>query len=118
MLLAATRRFFLLLVIVGGGAVLVGFSFGSLLGSSANRSISLGLYVAGSILLIGGFLTGNRGPMRRMGEPDSPLSFGRPLRRATPDEMREAVNMTVLLVALGFILLAVAVAVDSRYQLV
>ena len=117
MLLAAARRFVLLLVLVGGGAIVLGLALGLLLGASTNRSVSLGLYIAGSILLIGGFLTGNRGPVRRMGEVDGPMSFGRPLRRATPDEIREAVNMTVLLVVLGFILLAIAVAVDSRYQL-
>ncbi len=118
MLLAAARRFVLLLVLVGGGAVVVGLAFGFLFGSSANRSISLGLYFTGAFLLVGGFLLGNRGPMRRVGEGMGMMSFGRTLRRASPDEMRESVNMTVLLVTLGFILLMLAVAVDSRYELV
>jgi hypothetical protein len=117
-LLAAVRRFLLLLVLVGGGAVVVGLAFGLLLGSSANRSISLGLYLVGAFLLIGGFLLGNRGPLRRAGEEASPMSFGRPLRRATPDEVRDSVNMTVLLIVLGFILLVLAVSIDSRYELV
>ena len=119
MLVAAARRFVILLVLVGGGAVVVGLMFGLLLGSSANRSISLGLYFTGAFLLIGGFLVGNRGPMRRVGEGAGMMSFGRTIcRRASPDEMRESVNVTVLFVTLGFILLALAVAVDSRYELV
>jgi hypothetical protein len=115
---AAARRFLLLLALVGGASVLLGLAFGLLLGSSTNRSISLGLYLSGAFLLVGGFLLGNRGPMRRVGEAGGPMSFGRPLRRATPDEVRDSVNMTVLLVLLGFILLVIAVAVDSRYELV
>ena len=118
MLVAAVRRFVIVLVLVCGGAVVVGFMFGLLLGSSANRSISLGLYFTGAFLLIGGFLVGNRGPMRRVGEGVGMMSFGRTIRRASPDEMRESVNVTVLFVTLGFILLALAVAVDSRYELV
>ena len=118
MLVAALRRFVVILVLVGGGAVVVGLLFGFLLGSSANRSISLGLYFTGAFLLISGFLLGNRGPMRRVGEGTAAMSFGRSLRRASPDEMRESVNLTVLFVALGLILLMVAVAVDSRYELV
>ena len=118
MLVAATRRFLLILVLVGGGAALVGLLFGLALGSSANRSISLGLYFTGAFLLIGGFLLGNRGPMRRAGDGSgTTMSFGRSLRRASPDERRESINLTVLFVALGLVLLMVAIAVDSRYDL-
>jgi hypothetical protein len=118
MLVAAARRFVLLLLIVGGGAIVVGLAFGLLLGTSANRAMSLGLYLTGSFLLVGGFLVGNRGPMRRVGEGIGTMSFGRGVRRASPDEMRESVNMTVLFVTLGFILLMLAVAIDSRYRLI
>jgi hypothetical protein len=118
MVIAAVRRFVLILLVVGGGAAVIGLLFGLLLGSSASRSVSLGLYFTGAFLLIGGFLVGNRGPMRRAGEGVGMMSFGRTLRRASPDEMRESVNMTVLFVTLGFILLMLAVAVDSRYELV
>ena len=118
MLLAAARRFLLLLLLVGGGSVLLGLAFGLLVGSSVNRSISLGLYVSGAFLLVGGFLLGTRGVMRRTGEGGSPMSYGRSLRRATPDEVRDSVNMTVLLIALGFLLLVFAVSIDRRYDLV
>jgi hypothetical protein len=118
-LLAAARRFLLLLAVVGGGAVLLGLAIGLLLGASANRSISLGLYISGAFLLVGGFLLGNRGPVRRLGgEGGGPISVGRPLRRASAEELRDSVNMTVLLVVLGFILLALAVTIDDRYELI
>ncbi len=116
MLLAAARRFVILLTLVGGGAVVLALAFGLLLGSSVNRSISLGLYLAGAFLLVGGFLLGNRGPLRRADE-GAPGSFGRAVRRASPDEMRESVNITVLLVVLGFVLLALGAAIDSRTEL-
>lgn len=118
MLLAAARRFLLLLGAIGGGAVVVGLLFGALLGAPANRSASLGLYVAGSFLLVGGFLLGNRGPLRRDDDGSGAPTIRRALRRATPEEVRDSVNMTVLLVLLGFVLLMVGAAVDSRYELV
>jgi hypothetical protein len=117
MLLAAARRLLLIFLIVGGGAILVGASVGLLVGSSLNRSISLGLYLVGSVLLLGGFLMGSRGPVRRVGE-EGPMTVGRALRRATPEEMRESVNLSFLLVAVGIVLLMLAVAIDRRVDLV
>jgi hypothetical protein len=118
MIAAATRRFLLLLGAIGGGAVAAGLGLGALLGASANRSASLGLYVAGSFLLVGGFLLGNRGPLRRDDDGAGGLAYRRTLRRATPEEVRESVNMTVLLVLLGLVLLLLGAVIDSRYQLV
>jgi hypothetical protein len=115
-LLAAARRFVILLILVGGGGVVLALAFGLLLGSSVNRSISLGLYLAGAFLLVGGFLLGNRGPLRRAGEGD-PVSWGRAVRRASPEEMRDSIHITVLLVVLGFVLLALGAAIDTRYEL-
>jgi hypothetical protein len=118
-LLAAARRFLLLLVCVGGAAVPVRGWVGALTGTSLNRSISLGLYLVGSVLLIGGFLAGSRGPMRRGGEEElAPMTLGRSLRRASPEELRETVNLAAVLVTLGLLLLLVAVAFDKRTDLV
>jgi len=116
-LLAAARRFVVLLVLIGGGAVVVALVLGLLLGSSVNRSVSLGLYLAGAFLLVGGFVLGNRGPVRRADDGGS-RSFGRAVRRASQEEMRDSVNITVLLVVLGAVLLALGAAIDSRYELI
>ena len=98
-------------VIVAGGLVLAALG-----AASPNRAISLGFYGVGAVLAIGGFLLGNRGPYRSgnvRGE-----RFGRSLERATPDDTRASVNMAVLLTVLGLLLLAIGVAIDSRFELV
>jgi hypothetical protein len=93
--------------------VVVGGLLVALLGAAApNRAVSLGFYGVGAFLVLGGFLIGNRGPYRGRN-----ASFGRSLRRATPDDARESVNMAILLSVLGFLLLALGVIIDSRFQL-
>lgn len=114
-LAAAARRFFLLLGGISVGVVVVGLLVSAVGTASPNRAISLGFYGVGAFLLLGGFLLGNRGPYRPENRGGDRL--GRGLRRATPDDMRESVNMTVLLSVLGFILLAVGVIIDSRFRL-
>lgn len=114
-LAAAARRFVLLLggisaVVVAGGLLVAAVG-----AASPNRTISLGFYGVGAFLLLGGFLLGNRGPYRAESRGDDRL--GRSLRRATADDMRESVNMVVLLSVLGFLLLALGVIIDSRFKL-
>jgi uncharacterized membrane protein YczE len=116
LLLEALRRLLMLLVGISLAVAVVSLLLGALLGSSAARSISLGFYLAGAALVLGGFFFGNRGPFRTVGER-GPFEFGRALRRATPDEMREAVNMSAVFVVLGFVLIAIGAAVDDRYRL-
>jgi hypothetical protein len=114
---AAARRFSGLLGTIAGAAVVVGAALGLLTGTSLNRSISLAFYIAGAFLVAGGFVLGIRGPYRP--EPhETSVRIGRRLRRTTPEEAREAVNLTVLLVVLGLVLLAIGTAIDSRYQLI
>lgn len=119
MLLAATRRF---LILVAGATLLtvvVSLPIGLLLGSSVNRSISLGLYLVGSFLLVGGFFFGNRGPVRLRNEES--LVGMRRAREVTPanlDEQVESINSSALLVLTGLVVLAIAIAIDSRHQLV
>lgn len=98
---------------------LVSMAFGALAGSAVDRSISLGLYIVGSLLLVGGFFIGNRGPLRPKG--DSALSlplFGpRRVRKATPAERREAINTSAVFVSVGFVLILIAIVADSRFEL-
>ncbi len=117
MLLAAARRFLTLLGIVSAAVVVCGGLLGLLTGSSLDRSISLGFYVAGAFLVSGGFVLGIRGPYRAETD-EGTFRVGRRLRRTSPEEARESVNITVLLVVLGLVLLAVGTAVDSRYELI
>lgn len=117
MLRAAARRFVTLLAVTTAIILVGSIGLGLLLDSSLNRSISLGFYGVGAFFVVGAFALGNRGPYRSANE-EGTIRVGRRLRRATPEEMRESVNMTVLLVALGFVLLAAGAAIDSRYELV
>ncbi len=118
-MLAALRRFGVLLVgtaaVSGGFALLVGLA----VGAGASRSVSLAWYLVGAAVAVGGFLIGNRGPARLSGGQGwSPISFqGRMLRWATADEQEESINISAVLVALGFVLIVLGVVVDTRYKL-
>jgi hypothetical protein len=114
---AAARRFAILLGSVSAGIVAISYLSGLALGSTANRSISLGFYMVGAFLALSGFFFGNRGPVRAVGEERS-WRVGRGLRRASREEQEEAVATGALLALLGFVLLAIGIAIDSRYQLV
>jgi hypothetical protein len=121
MLRAALRRIIVLLVgalvVISGVSLLLGLVFGA----SPARSVSLGLTVIGSFLLISGFFVGNRGPVRLKNE-DAPMGgpffFGsRLVRWATPSEREETINLSAVFVSVGFTLILIGVAADPRYTL-
>jgi hypothetical protein len=110
---AGLRRFF---AVLGGAALVVGvvsFVGGLMAGADLSRSLALGYYLAGSILLIGGFFVGNRGPVRAQRNQPIPLLGTRFVRWATPDELDEAINTSAVYVSLGFALILVGVLADS-----
>lgn len=119
MLLAAARRFLTILVIAVLGTVSLSFLGGLALGASANRSISVGLYLVGSFLLVSGFFLGNRGPFRIANE-ESMVGLRRPrqLRAAPLSEQSESLNTSAIMVVIGLVLIAIAAGVDARVQLV
>jgi hypothetical protein len=121
MVLAALRRFTLLLVgsllAVGAASLVLGLA----LGASPARSVSLGLTLVGSFLLISGFFVGNRGPVRVKDEDlptAGPFLFGhRLVRWATPGEREETINLSAVFVVVGFALILIGLAADPRYTL-
>lgn len=115
---AAARRFGILLGALAGGTAVLALLVGLAFGSSVSRSLSLGWYIIGCLLLISGFFVGNRGPSRPEGEGWSPFSLRRWVRWATPDEQRESLSLSAVLVVLGFVLIALGVLVDTRYTIV
>ena len=118
MLISAARRFFTLLATIAGGTAVLSLLFGLLLGAPANRSLAVGLYLAGCALLLGGFFVGNRGPFRVANEEGMVgLRVPRGLRVASGDEQVESFNMTGLLVLAGIVVLALGAAVDSNARL-
>jgi len=105
--------------LLGGLSLLIVLTAGVLgvvLGSSFGRAVSVGFYVAGSIVLIGGFFVGSRGPLRPRGG-DFFLLRPRSVRTATTTEREEALNMSAVLVALGLVLLVLGILFDPRQDL-
>ncbi len=119
MLLAAARRFLALLVLASAVTIAGSLLFGALIGSSVSRSVSVGFYLVGSFLLVGGFFMGNRGPLRLKNDDEAssflPFWGSRVVRWATAEEQEQTINLSAIFVALGFALIMLGFAVDSRY---
>jgi hypothetical protein len=117
MIVGALRRFSLMYAAVGGFTVILSLGFGALAGASLSRSIAIGLYLVGSLILIFGFFVGNRGPLRHDDGDGGFTIFPRGVRRATLQERSEAINVSVLFVALGLGLILLGVVSDSSHKL-
>lgn len=124
MIVAGLRR--LLLLILGAVALTAAGSVvvAELLGASVGRSLTVGFYLVGCFLMLGGFFVGNRGPARVKSESDtraSPLGMivggGRNLRWATLGEQNETINNSAVFIALGLVLVAIGILFDSRHSL-
>jgi hypothetical protein len=107
---------------VGGLTVLLSLLFGALAGASLQRSIAVGFYLIGCIVLVFGFFVGNRGPLRhdRDESEERPTLFGmipRGVRRATPEERREAVSVSFLFIIIGLSLIILGALSDSAHKL-
>jgi hypothetical protein len=116
MLLSAARRLAVLLALIAIPTALASLGIGALIGSSISRSVSVGFYLVGSFLLIGGFFLGNRGPVRAIGE-GVPFFGPRLLRFATSDEHVSAISESALFVVLGLVVVVLGVAIDGRTRL-
>jgi hypothetical protein len=118
MLRAAARRYFMLLAGIAAATTVVSLAIGAAVGASLNRSISLGFYVIGSFVLVGGFFIGNRGPARLEGEEHGGLLGPRRVRWATREERILTLNESAIFVSIGFLLLLIGVLIDDRVRLV
>jgi len=106
-------------VAVGGATIVLSLLFGALIGASLQRSMAVGLYAVGSLVLVFGFFVGNRGPLRRDRDDDEKLSLiprGTP-RKATPEERRESMNLSFLFIVIGFGLIVLGALSDSAHKL-
>ena len=116
MLRAALRRFLVLLAAVAGTTFLLSLLVGLAFGASFTRAVSIGFYLIGCFLLVIAFFVGNRGPVRPKGA--GPSLFGaRFMRWATPREREESINESAIYFAIGFLLIVLGVAADTRYRL-
>jgi hypothetical protein len=117
MWLAAARRFTVLIVGLSVGVTVLSLAIGALAGSSVARSVSLGFDVVGAFTLLIGFFAGNRGPVRFNTESASAIFGQRLVRWATPSEREETLNLSAILVTVGFVLIVIGLALDPRYSL-
>ena len=117
MILGALRRFAILYGGIGALTVVLSLVFGAMAGAPLARSIAIGLYLIGSLILIFGFFVGNRGPLRHADADDRPSIIPRGVRRATVEERKEAISISVLFVVLGLGLIMLGILSDSSHRL-
>jgi hypothetical protein len=115
---AALRRLGILFGALAGGSAALALVIGLPAGASLSRALSIGWYAVGSVLLISGFFVGNRGPARPQGEGWALFSMRRWVRWATPDEQRESISLSALLVVIGFVLIVLGAVVDTRHSVI
>jgi hypothetical protein len=115
---AGLRRIGILFAALAAGSALVALLLGLALGSGIGRAVSLGWYLLGSVLLISGFFVGNRGPSRPQGEGWGVFATQRWVRWASPDEQRESLSLSAILVILGFVLIVLGAVADTRYRVI
>ena len=116
-LAAALRRFLLIVAGLSAAIAVVSLGVGALAGSSASRSLSLGFDLTGAFTLLVGFFAGNRGPIRVKSETATAIFGQKLIRWATPAEREETLNLSAVLVTVGFVLILIGLALDTRYSL-
>lgn len=109
-IIAGLRRLAVAALVVCAGALALSALAGALLGSSLPRAMALGGYLAGSFLLVIGVFQGKRGPL-------AGAAMRAHLEGREPDRGGETTGVPGLFLALGFLLVLVAVLVDPRNHL-
>jgi hypothetical protein len=108
---------------VGGLTVLLSLMFGALAHAPLQRAIAVGFYLIGCLVLVFGFFVGNRGPLRHnrdLEDEEKPSLMGlipRGVRRATPEERKEAVSVSFLFIILGLSFIVLGALSDSAHKL-
>ena len=119
----AARRIAILVAVVFGATACVSALVGLLAGASLDRAVSVGFYLVGCLLIVLGFFSGVRGPLRPRGSDDDAQSaaalfgvgmFSSGARPATADERMDARATAWLFLLLGGGLVLAGVLVDSR----
>ena len=126
MLLGAARRFGAVLAAIAGLTAAISLLAGLAVGAAPGVSLPRGFYLAGCFLLLVGVFSGIRGPVRPTGDDEGRDAvggmfgigiFSQGIRKATPDERRDARSTSWLFLCLGLALLVLGVATDGRTAL-
>jgi uncharacterized membrane protein HdeD (DUF308 family) len=121
----AARRLAILLGVVLGVSAVVSALVGLAAGASLSRSVSAGFYIVGCFLVVLGFFSGIRGPLRARGkeEDERPMSafftsgIWGGVRTASPDERTDALATAWFFLLIGVVLVVAGVLVDDRVGL-
>ena len=118
MLRQAARRLAIIFLAIVAVTVGVSALLGAASGSSIERSVAIGFYVAGALLLVGCFVVGARGPLRGVSNQGEtvPLFGARRVRRATTDEQTEASRTAILLFVVGLVLIVLGSFFDPAHR--
>jgi hypothetical protein len=100
-------------VVTAAGSLLLG----ALLGQPLVRSISVGFYAVGALLVLVGLFHSTRGLTRAPAHERDSLLARTEVRWATPEEHRESFFTSALFVVLGITLLVLGTLLDRRYPL-
>jgi hypothetical protein len=116
---AGLARALKLLLAAAAASAAVALAVGLANGSSLTRSVSVGWYCSGALLLAFGLVASSRGPTRDTDSGAwSPITLrNRSLRWATRSEQEESLEVSAVLVVLGLVLIVLGVAVDPRHPL-
>ena len=96
-------------------AAVVALLIGLAAGASVGRALSLGWYIVGCRAADQRLLRRQPGPVAAAGRGvERTFSMQRWVRWATPEEQREAISFSALLVILGFVLIALGAFADPR----
>lgn len=119
-LLGGIRRLLTMTALVGGATLAISLMLALLAGTSVRRSVAVGFYLVGSILLLAGFFVGNRGVLRAEGDSERPSLFGlgrTRIRSATGEEQRESLRVSAIVIGLGIALLILGTLADNENSL-
>lgn len=119
-LLGGIRRLLTMTAVVGGATLAISLMLALLAGTSVRRSVAVGFYLVGSILLLAGFFVGNRGVLRAEGDSERPSLFGlgrKRIRSATGEEQRESLRVSAIVIGLGIALLILGTLADNENSL-
>ena len=129
-LLAGLRRMGVIFAVVVVLTVVVSLVLGLLTGSTARRSISVGLYLVAVGCIVLGLFQAIKPPVRPLRdaapaeEPQSPVGGlfgmrgGGPIRWATGEELGESIATAGFLLGMGVVLIVLGTIVDGRRALV
>jgi NAD/NADP transhydrogenase beta subunit len=120
-LLGGVRRLLIMTASIGGATLAFSLVLALLAGASVRRSIAVGFYLVGSVLLLTGFFVGNRGVLRAESDLRRPSLFGfgrNRVRSATGEEQRESVRTSALVIGLGIALLILGTLADNEKSLI